>query len=207
MPILSISLRGTELEDKTLCLLERPYAFSSLKLLHIYHNIDSVHFADSVEKKNQTQLFIRLGGLVENSSQLINYVGDFKTAVRHTIIQKYDKDDFQSGQGTLSTTLTGDDYAVNARNTDRYTSQLDINHLIPIGGTRHNTGELISRDSFKSLHDTGVLPFTGELEFELHYMDKNGDINPITSTTGGVVVNSSKGQPVTFLTLMFEYKE
>ena len=88
MPLITINLRGAELQGRTTVLLERGYKFSMLKLLHIYHNLDSGNLKDTIEKSEQAQLFVRLGGLIENSKQIINYVGDFSAIKSRPLVSR-----------------------------------------------------------------------------------------------------------------------
>ena len=209
MPLLTITLKEEDLQKKTIVLLERPYVFTHLKLLHIYHNIDATNFTNSRDKAQQVQLFIRLGGLVENSHQIINYVGDYDSYKVQFEDRHYNSTGIQNNNLILvNDTTAGETVAANSV-TKRH-ANVDVNHLIPIGASKHNSAELISRDLFKELHKEGVLTFNGELEFELFYLDKSGSIAPVTSTTGGIVIDSSGANNVghvSYLTLMFEYEE
>lgn len=209
MPILTITLRGTELEKETTLLLERPYKFAKLKLQHIYHNIDSKMLASKVDAEQQVQLFIRLGGLVDSSKQIINYVGDFNTMSANNVNTRYTDTGEQSGQGTLSVISQSDaSVQVYQANTNRQEPAVIINHIIPIGASRHDSKEIISRDLFKQLHDgPSPLIFDGELVFSVHYMDHTGAIIPMDTTTGGIETDSTKGKHITYMTLIFEYEE
>ena len=77
MPFLSITLSGSELLGEHRVTLDRAYKFTKLKLSHVYHNIDSINFKDAKDKLQQSLLFIRLGGLADDSRKIINYVGSF----------------------------------------------------------------------------------------------------------------------------------
>ena len=207
MPLLTISIKEEDLQKKTTILLERPYLFRHLKLLHIYHNIDAINFSNSIDKTQQCQLFVRLGGLVENSSQIINYVGDYDSFVTSNTNQTTNtNEDYQLGNA-IATNNAISVASTRVANSERMIADIEVNHLIPIGASRHSSNELISRDLFKDLHTEGLLKFSGELEFELFYMDHLGSIKPISSSTGGAVVGVQSGQHVSYLTLMFEYKE
>ena len=72
-----------------------------------------------------------------------------------------------------------------------------------------NTHEIISRDVFRTLHKKGILKFNGELKFQLHYMNFDGDILPMNTASGGVVVDAGKTaiQCKSFITMLFEYEE
>ena len=65
MPLLSITVKGTELAlDEVAIKLDRGYEFTELKLLHIYHNIDSKNITGIAgdQGKTATQqslLFVR----------------------------------------------------------------------------------------------------------------------------------------------------
>jgi len=215
MPLLSISVRGAELASDTLIKLERSYAFTELKLLHVYHNIDSINLvgADSFlgdDSTEQVLLFVKLGGLVENHAQIINYTGNYHTMRATNFPNVYSEDDYQLGQGSKQINSS---FSQSSGNTT-ITSEADIttDNLIPIGASRHGTAELISRDVFKELHKGGVLDFNGELHFGIHYMNSRGKIVKMTSTTGGILETvtdaSGKKQPhITSITLLFSYQE
>ena len=206
MPLISITFRGAELKGKTIALLERAYKFSKLKLLHIYHNIDSIHFDDSVSASEQALLYIRLGGLVENGNQIINYNGDFRTFKTSSLIKKFTSTDLPGNPSPVNAAASA---ASNSVQDTRYEPSVDINHLIPIGASRHNTGEVISRDVFKDLHTTGILDFHGELEFELFHMNSVGVISSFNASSGGIIVKAASTQTkvISYVTLMFEYEE
>ena len=212
MPLLTISIKEEDLQKRTIVLLERPYAFTHLKLLHIYHNIDAINLKDapdgSTNNAQQVQLFIRLGGLVENSRQIINYVGDYDSMVSQYIVKKNSDSGYVLGNATVVNNPKSVSTTMASNNTTRRHANIEVNHLIPIGASKHNSSELISRDLFKELHKEGVLNFNGELEFELFFMDYSGAIKPVTADSGGIVINSAAiKQHVTYLTLMFEYEE
>ena len=212
MPLLTISIKEEDLQKRTIVLLERPYAFTHLKLLHIYHNIDAINLKDapdgSTNNAQQVQLFIRLGGLVENSRQIINYVGDYDSMVSQYIVKKNSDSGYVLGNATVVNNPKSVATTMASNNTTRRHANIEVNHLIPIGASKHNSSELISRDLFKELHKEGVLNFNGELEFELFFMDYSGAIKPVTADSGGIVINSAAiKQHVTYLTLMFEYEE
>ena len=206
MPLISITFRGAELQGKTTALLERAYKFSKLKLLHIYHNIDSIHLNDAASKTEQSALYIRLGGLVENGNQIINYNGDFRTFKTSKLYKKFTDTNLPGNPSPVSAAAGADSNSVEDT---RYEPNVDINHLIPIGASRHNTGEIISRDVFKDLHTKGILDFHGELEFELFFTDKVGIITSFDTGTGGIVLKASSTQVnvISYMTLMFEYEE
>ena len=209
MPLLSITVKSTELaQDEVAIKLERSYAFSELKLLHIYHNIDSANIiANSGEDATQQcQLFVRLGGLIENSKQIINYEGLYEAATTKSMPNVYSMDNYQVGGGTQD---SNNEFSTSdSANTDRYSADVDIFHLIPIGASRFNTQEIISRDVFKKLHGGGILNFNGELKFAIHYMDSLGDIVPMNTVSGGIVVdNKGKVKHRSYMTLIFEYQE
>ena len=202
MPILSITLRGSELHNKTIVLLDKPYNFQKLKLAHVYHNIDSVHFKTKGDKASQKQLFIRLGGLVDNHAQVINYTGDYETMATSNQRSHYNNADYQtSNSGAL---VPANNVSV-ADNTTIHQPNISIDHLIPIGGSKTNNKELVSRDLHVTLHDGGELHFSGELTFELFYMDEGASVNRITSSTGGIYTTTGKDIPLTFLTMVFHY--
>ena len=209
MPLLTITILGSELEKRTFLLLERPYDFTELKLQHIYHNIDSINFTAKNDRSEQTQLFIRLGGLNDNSKNITNYVGTYETMKTSQVARTYTDDDFQRGQTFLRTdTDDNADRQTAAASATRVGGSFEINHLIPIGATRHNSAELISRDMFKSLHEGGVLNFSGELDFQLFYLNSAGSITPVTTTTGPIKLFSGRSDfHKSFVTLVFEYKE
>ena len=195
MPLLSITLRGAELLAPRTLLLERPYSFSKLKLQHVYHNIDSINFKDTIDKSQAVLLYLKLGGLVDNHRQIISYHGDYSTSVAHQIQHHYDSSDHQ---------LSGDTVAVNStlstsrpNSSTRISQNIDVDHLIPIGASKHNSAEIISRDLFKTLHDGGVLEFNGELTVS---------IKPVDTTTKGIQTQI-KEVPLTTLTMVFEYEE
>ena len=192
MPLLSITVRGAELEKKVRIKLEQNYNFTKLKLLHCYHNIDSHNFSDSIEKLQQALLFCKLGNLVANAGQITNFIGDYNVEVAHptTVTNQYSSNTSATTAPTSQTRLE---------------PNLDINHLIPIGGTKNNSHELISRDVFKVLHENSVLQNNGEIDFELFYVDKSADLSPITSSSGGIIT-SAGSHPISFLTLLFEYE-
>ena len=193
MPLLSITVRGAELEKKVRIKLEQNYNFTKLKLLHCYHNIDSHNFSDGIEKLQQALLFCKMGNLVANAGQITNFIGDYNVEVAHPTshVNTYDSSRTPSLTPAVSTT--------------RIEANLDINHLIPIGGTKNNSHELISRDVFKVLHENSVLQNNGEIDFELFYVDKDASISPVTASSGGIVTTSGS-HPVSFLTLLFEYE-
>jgi len=208
MPILTLTLRGEELKKETIALLERPYKFSKLKLQHVYHNIDSTNFKNSVDKEQQCLLFIKLGGLVDSAKQVINYFGDFSTTETHVVQRRFNKVDSQSGQGTLSSSSASSYDADYKQQSIRREPAIEINHLIPIGPCRHNSKDIVSRDLFKQLHDGDPIHFDGELNFSLFYMDHEGNIKEIDDTTGGIDVPSAKGSKhISYLSMVFEYDE
>jgi len=210
MPLLSISVKALELEKDILIKLDRSYEFTELKLLHVYHNIDSADL-NSRDATQQCQLFIKLGGLIENHKQIINYNGNYHTNRTLTEQKNYSVDDYQLGDGTFQ--VDNINSVTEVANANRTEADIDIHNLIPIGASRHNTAELISRDVFKELHKGGVLNFNGELHFGLHYMNADGDVVQMTSATGGIVTSSSKAtakqgsQHLSYMTLLFSYEE
>ena len=204
MPLLTISLRGSELQDKTTIKLERGYKFSKLTLQHIYHNIDSKNFKTSENTMNAVQLYIKLGGLVDNHKQIINYIGNFNSSVAHVIPGNYNSDDYVLGG---STQVNNPNSVSQPRSTTRIEPDVLINHIIPIGASKCGGTDYISRDLFKKLETHGVLNFNGQINFELHFMDFSGAIEPITATTGGIQTNPGIGKPISQMTLVFEYEE
>jgi len=206
MPLLSITMKSTELaQDEIRVKLEREYNFTELKLLHVYHNIDSANLSDSSDKTQEALLFVRLGGLVENHSQIINYSGKYETYSSHERQKIYSQDDYQIGQGTNS---VGNSNSGTAQSTDLFEADIDVFHLIPIGASRFNAHNIVSRDVFKTLHKGGILHFGGELKFQIHYMNHLGVITNMTSSTGGIdVTGKGKAKHLTFMTLLFEYQE
>ena len=212
MPLLSISVRGVELASDFKIKLERSYAFTELKLLHVYHNIDSVHFANPDDAKEQVLLFVKLGGLIENHAQIINYTGNYHTMRATHFPNVYSEDNYQLGQGSKNINSS---FSQSSGNTV-ITSEADITtvNLIPIGASRHNTAELISRDVFKELHKGGVLDFNGELNFGIHYMNHLGNIVKMTggaTGTGGIIetggTTAHPANHITSITLLFSYQE
>ena len=204
MPLLTISLRGSELQDKTTIKLERGYKFSKLTLQHIYHNIDSKNFKTSENTMNAVQLYIKLGGLVDNHKQIINYIGNFNSSVAHVIPGNYNSGDYVLGG---STQVNNPNSVSQPRSTTRIEPDVLINHIIPIGASKCGGTDYISRDLFKKLETHGVLNFNGQINFELHFMDFSGAIEPITATTGGIQANPGIGKPISQMTLVFEYEE
>ena len=204
MPLLTISLRGLELENKTTIKLERGYKFSKLTLQHIYHNIDSKNFKVTENTLNAVQLYIKLGGLVDNHKQIINYIGNFNSSVAHVIPGNYNNNDYQLGG---STQVNNPNSVSQVRSTTRIEPDILINHIIPIGASKCGGTDYISRDLFKKLETHGVLNFNGQINFELHFMDFAGAIEPITGTTGGIQGDFTIGKPVSQMTLVFEYEE
>ena len=212
MPLLSITVKGTELAlDEVAIKLDRGYEFTELKLLHIYHNIDSKNITGITgdQGKTSTQqalLFVRLGGLVEGHKQIVNYEGKYKSPTFHYQQNIYNDDDYQIGNGTINedNAKTQSQVAVS----DRYHADVNIFHLIPIGASRYNTHEIISRDVFRTLHKKGILKFNGELKFQLHYMNFDGDILPINTASGGIDVDIKGAVKCkSFITMLFEYEE
>jgi len=207
MPLLSLTMRAAELSSGTINMkLDRDYKFTSLKLLHVYHNIDSINLADSNDKTQEVLLFIRLGGLIENHKQLINFEGNFESQQQLRMPHIYDNDDFQFGNGTLR---TDDPTPSVAAANNRFVADVNEFFLIPIGASRFNGHNIVSRDVFKTLHKDGsVLHFNGQLKFEIHYLSHAGGLLPIDSTNGGIF-QAAKGKNAhnTFITLMFEYQE
>ena len=193
MPLLSITVRGAELLKKVHIKLEQNYNFTMLKLLHCYHNIDSHNLSDSVEKLGQALLFCKLGNLVANAGQITNFIGDYNVEVAHPTSHVYTYD--SAGTPSLTPPVS----------TTRIEPDLDINHLIPLGGTKNNSTELISRDVFKVLHQNSVLQNNGEIDFELFYINKDAGLSVFDSSSGGIVT-ASTSHPVSFLTLLFEYE-
>jgi len=204
MPLLTISLRGAELQDKTTIKLERGYKFSKLTLQHIYHNIDSKNFKTAANAMNAVQLYIKLGGLIDNHKQVINYIGNYNSSVAHVIPGNYNSNDYVLGG---STQVNNPNSVSQARSTTRIEPDVLINHIIPIGASKCGGTDYISRDLFKKLETHGVLNFNGQIGFELHFMDFVGAIEPITSTTGGIQINPGIGKPISQMTLVFEYEE
>lgn len=205
MPILTITLKGTELEKTTLLLLERPYNFTKLKLAHIYHNIDAINFKSAADKSNACQLYIKLGGLVDNNKQIINYSGEYGAEASYFVNDRYDNSDYQIGAGI---SINNINTQTNSRAKIRRQQAIDIDHLIPIGATKCDTKEIISRDLFKVLHDGGnPINFSGELEFTLYYMDATGKVNPVTISTEGIQTSTTTGIHISYLTMVFDYEE
>jgi len=204
MPLLTITLRGSELFGPTTVLLERPYDFTKLKLQHVYHNIDSINFATDLDKSNQCLLYIKLQGLVDSHKQLINYSGNYETMIRHPVQGRYDSSDHQLSTDTIA--INSILSASKPNSTDRCTQSISVDHLIPIGASKHNSKEIISRDLYKTLHDGGVLNFSGELTFSLHYMNGGGAIKLMDSTTAGIVT-VLKDVHISYFTMVFEYEE
>jgi len=204
MPLLTISLRGSELQDKTMIKLERGYKFSKLTLQHIYHNIDSKNFKIAANKENAVQLYIKLGGLVDNHKSIINYIGNFNSSVAHVVPGNYNSNDYVLGG---STQVNNPNSVSQERSTTRIEPDILINHIIPIGASKCGGTDYISRDLFKKLETHGVLNFNGQINFELHFMDFAGAIEPITATTGGIQGNPGIGKPISQMTLVFEYEE
>jgi len=207
MPLLSLTMRAAELAGGRVDIkLDRDYKFTELKLLHVYHNIDSINLADSNDKTQEALLFIRLGGLIENHKQLINYEGNFEAHQQLNIPHRYDNDDFQFGNGTKR---TDNPTPSTASASNRFVADVNEFFLIPIGASRFNGHNIVSRDVFKTLHKDGsVLHFNGQLKFEIHYLSHAGGLLPIDATNGGIF-QAAKGKNAhnTFITLMFEYQE
>ena len=204
MPLLTITLKGSELIGKHMVLLERMYKFTSLKLLHVYHNIDSVNFLLDDDSKQQASLFLKLGGLVDSGAHIINYVGSWETPAASSTVRVHGDTDEQFGGGTLKINLASSTTDPGGNN--RYGGDVDISHLIPVGASKHNTAEIISRDLHKVLHKNGVLNFNGELEFSLHYLNTSGTLTEMSSLTGGILAQA-KSMPATFFTMVFDFEE
>ena len=212
MPLLSITVKAAELQlDEVRIKLERAYNFTELKLLHIYHNIDSANITANSGKDatQQALLFVRLGGLVENAKQIINYEGLYETASFSSQHNTYNGDNFQIGQGTEKINNPVSVADSSGTTQTRYNADVDIFHLIPIGASRHSTAEIISRDVFKKLHTGSILKFSGELKFQIFYMNHDADIVPMNAASGGfdTVGGGKKSRYKTFITLLFEYSE
>jgi len=205
MPILTITVKGSELYGATKILLERPYKFTKLQLKHLYHNIDAGKFTAKVDKAGGRLLFVRLGNMTDGSRNVINYSGNYRTPQANVVPRNYNNADFQEGQGTLDISQT----SAQASSTTRISQSIDIDHLIPIGATHKNSAEITSRDLFAMLHEgQQPLNFNGELELEVFAMLADGSMNALNATnTGGLVTDSTKGKPVSFMTLVFQYEE
>ena len=195
MPIITLTLRGNELTHPTRIILERPYNFSKLKLAHIYHNIDALHFTAKGDQATAKSLFIKLGGLCDNSKQVINYTGDYETSVNKPVRASY--------SGTDETTQ---EISV-PRASTQAEANIILDHIIPIGASKVGSKELISRDLHTILHDGGELNFSGELVFSLFYMNEVGAIEPVSTTTGGIYSTTGKNLPITHLTIVLSYEE
>ncbi len=206
MPLLSITIKSEELaQDEVSILLEKEYDFTELKLLHVYHNIDSASMTDDSDMTQEVLLFIKLGGLVENHKQIINYTGKYETGSFHTRQSTYTNDDYQIGQGTNS---VNNDNSGSTVSTSRYEADIDIFNMIPIGASRCNGKNIVSRDVFKTIHSGGILHFGGELKFSLHYINALGDLTNMTTATGGIsVLTKGKSKHLSFMTLLFSYEE
>ena len=207
MPLLSLTMRASELSKGTVNIkLDRDYKFTLLKLLHVYHNIDSVNLSDSSDKTQEALLFIRLGGLIENHSQLINYEGQFETFITQSLPNIHNDSGVVIGHGTLR---SDNPNPSSGRNTNRVVADINEFYLIPIGASRFNGHNIVSRDVFKTLHNTGgILHFDGQINFEVQYLAAVGGLKRIDSINGGVVTsNKGKNRHNTFITLMFEYEE
>jgi len=211
MPLLSITVKAAELQlDEVRIKLERAYNFTELKLLHIYHNIDSANIKANSGKDatQQALLFVRLGGLVENAKQIINYEGLYETPTFSSQQNIHTGDNFQLGQGTLKFDNPVSVADSSGTTQTRYNADVDIFHLIPIGASRHSSAEIISRDVFKKLHTGSILKFSGELKFQIFYMDFDANIVPMNASTGGFVTDTKSAiKYKTFITLLFEYSE
>ncbi len=202
MPTLSITVRASELLGEQKILLERPYKFTKLVLKHIYHNIDAGGFAGKEDKAAARLLYLRMTGLT-NSKNVINYTGDYSVAVQSDMPARYSNADFQEGQGTVGVSQTSTDTT-----TKRARQDISIDHLLPLGPTKVSSKDMTSRDLLLTLHHGGApLVFDGELGIELHYLDFKAAIVPITETSGGIQQSISKGVPVSFMTIVFEYEE
>lgn len=211
MPLFSISVKGEELQKDVVVKLERGYEFTELKLLHVYHNIDSQNITanSNNDATQQCQLFIKLGGLIENHSQIINYTGSYDSMRAASEQNSYNSEDYQVGASFSQNNANSVSVAANSAN---FEADIDTDNLIPIGASRHNTAELISRDVFKDLHKGSVLSFNGELHFGLHYMNSLGVIVKMTAATGGILATASAAaatsvKHVTSMTLIFSYEE
>jgi len=205
MPILTITVRGNELVGETRIKLERAYKFSKLKLQHIYHNIDAGHFTGKADKAGARLLFIKLNGMTDGGRNVINYSGDYTASITRALPTKYSNAEYQEGVGTLA---TGQSTSTTDKTTLRVSQDIAIDHLIPIGATHVSSKEITSRDLFKVIHEGAQpLQFNGEIRFELHYLNSNAVISPISSDTGGVQASESKGIPVSFMTMVFDYEE
>ena len=195
MPIITLTLRGNELSHPTRIILERTYNFSKLKLAHIYHNIDAQHFKAKGDQASAKSLFIKLGGLCDNSKQVINYTGDYETSVNKPVRGSYSGTDETTQEVSVPTAST------------QAEANIFIDHIIPIGASKANSKELISRDLHTILHDGGELNFSGELVFSLYYMNQSGAINPVSTATGGIYSTIGKDIPITHLTMVLSYEE
>ena len=206
MPLLSITIKSEELiQDEVSILLEKEYDFTELKLLHVYHNVDSANLTDASDMTQEVLLFVRLGGLVENHKQIINYTGKYETGSFHTRQSTYTNDDYQIGQGTNSVNNANSGTTVS---TSRYEADIDIFNMIPIGASRFSGTNIVSRDVFKTIHSGGILHFGGELKFSLHYINALGNLTNMTSATGGVsTLTKGKTKHLSFMTLLFSYEE
>ena len=204
MPFLSITLSGSELLGEHRVTLDRAYKFTKLKLSHVYHNIDSINFKDAKDKLQQSLLFIRLGGLADDSRKIINYVGSFSVMKAVNKNKRFSNVDYQPGFNTVEVNNVQTKTEQSGANV--YESSVDVNHLLPVGATRLGTGELISRDIFKEIHSGSVLNWNGQMLFSLFYLNRTGKIELIDSNTQGIQT-SSPGFHVTSFTMMFEYEE
>ena len=205
MPLLSLTIKSEELsKDEVSILLEREYDFTELKLLHVYHNIDSTNLTDHNDMTQEVMLFVKLGGLIENHKQIINYTGKYQTISSHIRDNTYTQDDYQIG----STNSVNNANSGSSTSTSRYEADIDIFNMIPIGASRCDGTNIVSRDVFKTLHSGGILHFGGELKFQLHYMNYLGNLVNMTTETGGIsVLTKGKTKHLSFITLLFSYEE
>ncbi len=209
MPLLNINIRGAELNEGEVEInLPRAYKFTELKLQHIYHNIDSQNLTSNSKNDgtNACLLYIKLGGLCENHKQIETYAGLYENFVAKSQPNVFSSDDYQLGHGTLDTNNANS--ASSGVVSHRYEPDVKFFNLIPIGASRHGGRTIISRDIFKTLHKGGIMDFSGELKFSLHFLDSTGDLKLMDGDTGGFITNTKKKDKfVSFISLLFEYEE
>ena len=197
MPLFSVTIRASEL-SKTKIKLEDDFTFESLKLLHCYHNIDSTNLADSTEKTGEVMLYARLGNLTDGAN-LVSFSGDYATPKSFKVQGSYQYDEYKEGQ-------SGSGVASVVTNTGVH-GDIKVDHLIPLGASRCNSQNIVTRDLMKTIHDGGIRNWNGEIDWELLYMNKNADIVQLSNTAAvGGLNTSGTGSSKSFLTLIFEYK-
>jgi len=89
MPILNIVVKGNELNVKTNIRTERPIKLTFLKLVHVFHNLDSKALS-GIDNTQQRLLFVKMGNLLNSDKNTLTYIGDWNEMSKKNTGNMYD---------------------------------------------------------------------------------------------------------------------